>query len=534
MSHPWQNVAVYVEKTVELLAFSGILLGILAEAASMMAILGLLLASVLLMSQAQADRPTTGEVADGQGKPVADSQVVFYAPPVVYGKGDPVEVRTKTDTTEDVSMTLILATVALGSLLPAVDGDPQPSSTGQSAWRYVLPAPGDPFEHAPFRALVLSRDKPAELVEKVTYRGDPARRRYAQVRFGSPSSTRVTIVVDTVATGEVDLYADADRNLKIDDRDRVPLSPSPAGPRRERIWRLPLEVAIVEQDSVRTIPRAVVFRLGASGQTLGYAAAGYLEGKVTLGASDKDNKPARSLAARRVDGDGNGLLADAQDRIWIDFNGDGNFDASSEQFLYTSVLNLEGSRYVVLSDELGTRLAFEPLLGTGTLRLGFKGKGPSSDAKAVEMHATAISRDGSVFAVTGSEPAIVPAGEYRLGSLTIALDDPKSGQRWSFVFSDGMARGQPRWYKVEKDNAVTIDPIGTPSFEIVLRDQVSAAKPGEDVGFRPALYTGDGLLIIVAYCGNPISPATQETLGARIALMTADGKTLATAHSGFS
>ena len=429
---------------------------------------------------------------------------------------------------------IAMVAFALVGVTPTEEANSQSPTPEQPAWRYVLPAPGDPFDHAPFRALVLTRDKPAELVEKVTYRGDPARRRYAQVRFGSPSSTRVTVVIDALATGEVDLYADADRNLKIDDRDRVAMSPATAGTLRERIWRLPLEVAIVEQDSVRTIRRAVVFRLGASGQTLGYAAAGYIEGMVTLAASDNDKAPVRSLAARRVDGDGNGLLADAQDCIWIDLDGDGHFDASSEQFLYTSVLSLEGSRYVVLSDELGTRLAFKPLVGTGTLRLALSRAGPSADAKAIEMHATAIGRDGSVFALTGIEPAIVPAGEYRLGSLTIVLDDPKTSQRWSFVFSDGMARGQPRWFKVEKDEAVTIDPIGAPSFEIVLSDQVSAAKPGEDVAFRPALYTGDGLLIIVAYCGNPVSPATQEILGARIALLTADGKTLATAHSGFS
>jgi hypothetical protein len=433
-----------------------------------------------------------------------------------------------------LSPLIAMVVFALAGVTPAEEANSQSPTLEQPAWRYVLPAPGDSFAHAPFRALVLTRDKPAELVEKVTYRGDPARRRYAQVRFGSPSSTRVTVVVDTVATGEVDLYADADRNLKLDDRDRVAMSPSAAGPRGERIWRLPLEVAIVEQDSVRTIRRAVVFRLGASGQTLGYAAAGYIEGTVTLAASEKEQEPGRSLAARRVDGDGNGLLADAQDRIWIDLDGDGRFDATSEQFLYTSVLNLEGSRYVVLSDELGTRLAFKPLVGTGTLRLALSRPGPSADVKAVEMHATAIGRDGSVFALAGIEPAIVPAGEYRLGSLTIALNDPKTSQRWSFVFSDGMAKGLPRWYRVEKDNAATIDPIGTPSFEVVLTEQVNAAKPGENVSFRPALYTGDGLLIIVAYCGNPVSPATQEILGARIALLTADGKTLATAHSGFS
>ena len=40
---------------------------------------------------------------------------------------------------------------------------------------------------------------------------------------------------------------------------------------------------MVDKDVTRTVPRAVVFRLGASGRTLGYAAAGYLEGTVALG-----------------------------------------------------------------------------------------------------------------------------------------------------------------------------------------------------------------------------------------------------------
>ena len=83
------------------------------------------------------------------------------------------------------------------------------------------PSPGDPFEHTPFRALVLGREKPEDLVEKVAYRGDPSRRRYAQIRFGSAGSIRVTVVLDEVAPGDVDLYVDSDRTRRIDDRDRV-------------------------------------------------------------------------------------------------------------------------------------------------------------------------------------------------------------------------------------------------------------------------------------------------------------------------
>ncbi len=183
----------------------------------------------------------------------------------------------------------------------------------------------------------------------------------------------MSIVVDTDAAGEVDLYADADRNLKIDDRDRVVLASSSSGSRRERIWRLSLSVALVENDAVRTIPRAVVFRMGTSGLTLGYASAGFVEGKIPIG----NREHGRPLAARRVDGDGNGLLADAQDRLWLDLNGDERFDPSSEQFLYASVLNLDGSRYVVLSDESGSRLALRAPGGYGHAPAGVQGKPPA-------------------------------------------------------------------------------------------------------------------------------------------------------------
>ena len=151
---------------------------------------------------------------------------------------------------------------------------PTPGDVGPSSWRFVLPAPGEAFEHPPFRRLVLSREKPEDVAEKISYRGK--HRRYAQVRFGSAGSVRVTIALDEVGPGDVNLYVDANRDRKIDQRDRVPSTKGKHG--RDIQWRLPLDVAMVQGEETKTTPRAVVFRLGATGRTLGYAAAGYLEG----------------------------------------------------------------------------------------------------------------------------------------------------------------------------------------------------------------------------------------------------------------
>lgn len=383
-------------------------------------------------------------------------------------------------------------------------------------WRFIAPEAGDPFEHPPFRALVLTREKPEGLFEKADYRG--ASRRYAQVRYGSPGSVRVAIVLDEAGPGDVDLYVDANRDRKIDARDRV--TPAKAGPGRERIWRLPLDVAMVEGEETKTTPRAVVFRLGATGRTLGYATAGYLEGTVAI------NRETRS--ARRMDGDGNGLMTDAQDRIWVELDGDGGWDPASEQFLYATILNLGGARYVVRSDPLGTRLALEPLVGTGTVRLAF------TKSEAAELNATLVGRDGSAFGLSANEPATVPVGEYRLGTVTATFNDPRGSQSWSFIFSDNGARGEPKWYAVARDGQVTIDPIGKLDMRVTLADQIRTAGPGDDLPLRPLLYTGDGLLINVAYRGTPVSPSAQEGLGAALTLATTDGTVLGSAHSGFA
>ncbi len=432
------------------------------------------------------------------------------------------------------SIGLMLAMALAGA--PGDGGKP----AAAPGWRFVLAGAGDPFDHAPFRALALRREKPEDLLEKVTYRGEPTRRRYGQIRFGSAASIRVTVVLDETASGVVDLYVDADRNRRIDDRDRVAAAPAAPG---ERVWRLPLDVAIVDRDVTTRVPRAMVFRRGAGRRMLGYASAGYLEGTVTL--AGPTGAP-RRIASRRVDGDGNGLLADSQDRLWLDRNGDGRFDAASEQFLFANVLELGDTRYAVRSDELGRRLGLEAIAGTGSLRLAWKpaagGDGDGDGGRAgtsvrCELRATAFGRDGSAYSLNNTEPTIVPTGEYRLGTVMVSLDDPAGGRPWSFVFSDSGGKGDPRWYRVEKDATIAIDPVGRLEFEV---DPGNIAenppRPGEELKLQPLIYTGDGLVIVVAYRGSPAAPAAQEDLALSLALhggISLGDQVLARARSGF-
>jgi hypothetical protein len=202
--------------------------------------------------------------------------------------------------------------------------------------------------------------------------------------------------------------------------------------------------------------RAAIFRLGVTGLTFSYAAAGYLEGQVQFAG--------RWHVVRRMDGDGNGLFTDLQDRLWIDLNDDVRWDSSSEQFLFASILPIGETRYAVRSDPFGQRLSVAPLEGSGTVRLVLaKRRGLPA---AVEVAATLIGRDGSSIGLSGERAqATVPIGEYRLGTVTCAFEDAQGGPRWNFVFSDIDRRGEASWHTVEKGGTVAIDPIGALEFK---------------------------------------------------------------------
>ncbi len=379
----------------------------------------------------------------------------------------------------------------------------------EDGWRFEAPPPGDPFEAPPPRALPLASLKPADVVESATYRGK--RRRYAQVRYGEASSVRVVVVLDESGPGDADLYVDANRDRKVGPEDLV---------RGEgRTWRVPLDLATTVDGRPVAERRAALFKLGATGATLSMASAGYLAGTVRI-----DD---RAHAARRVDGDGNGSVTDPSDRLWVDLDDDGRWDPASEQFLYGPILTLGERRYAVRSDPLGRRLSLNRLEGTGSIRLAVAGPAAS---RVAEVSAMLIGDDGSAFAASGGAPSVLPVGSYRLGAVTLALNDPAGGPRWSFVFSDSYRRGEPTWYRVEKGGALTIDPVGALDFRTGLGDSVRV-EPGAEINLQPKLYTGDGLLIVTAGRG---AGSTTDGPSASIMLGSSASGRVDGARSGFA
>lgn len=383
-------------------------------------------------------------------------------------------------------------------------------------WQYVAESAEAGFDRPSFQRLPLSDERPEDLAEEVAYRGK--KQLYAALRYGTPNSNRVTVVVDEREGGEFDLYVDKNRNRIIEPKDRA----EEAGPVRAA----PLPAEFFHDDAARHFPRRVLFRRSGLGGGLSFATTGFLSGTVTLAG--------REIAVRRVDGDGNGFFADPRDRVWLDLDGNGKWDPFSEQFPFVPVLKLEEKRYALRSDAIGSRLALEEINGLGTVRLKLATLAPGVEVADLEL--MLMGDDGSAYSLRGAEGAVqVPVGRYALSALSLSLSRTGDREPWYFVFSRLWPPEGRHWHEVARDAEVVIDPIGTPRFVLEFPNGAENVKPGKSLSIEPRLYTQDGLLINSCSLGQPGRTAAYGSgPHADVQFLSAAGKLLGSHQSGFA
>jgi hypothetical protein len=391
----------------------------------------------------------------------------------------------------------------------------EPSEQG---WRYVVPGPGEPMEHPPLVPLPLAQQRP-ELVEKEpAYAG--GKPQYGLLRYGSDASPQVVIVVDERPGGKFDLYVNSKRDPEITARQIA------AGEGRLRRAAVASEITYLDRVA-EEYPRQVIFRRGVLGTSIGVATLGYLEGQVEFGG--------RKVNARRVDGDANGLFSDSRDRLWLDLNSDGRWDAFSEQFPLQPVFVLEGKRYAVRTDQAGTRLALEEVTGVGTLKLQLTTLAAGSVVRSVEV--ALMGDDGSAYSARSDGAAIeVPVGAYAVRSLRISVQDPASQKPWNFQFSRYELPQEGQWHRVATGQEITLDPCGPLRLVIEGAELDKPATPGRELTVNPRLYTSGGLLI--NSCDFHDKPAelgdTSNQNCAEVTLCQTDGTMVASHSSGFA
>jgi hypothetical protein len=377
------------------------------------------------------------------------------------------------------------------------------SLASESTWTYVVPSEGQQLGLPSWQILPRSDHCPADIIEQVSYQG--ARRSYVQIRYGQSDGARVAMVLDHGSNGKITLYVDVNRNRKIEPDERHAAI--------DGLWRIALPISAESQDK-----RILACRFSRMLGTLSIATKGYVQGTVAVG----DQR----ISARRVDADANGQFADQQDRIWLDFNGDGQWDALNEQFTVRPILTLPSGRYAVAADRLGRSLVFKKLEGTGLLVLA-----PATKDKTTRIQSITVSlvgEDGGAFALRGSGSELsVPVGRYRLYSLVVVAQSGDLGQAWEYVFNH--EGGRPfRWFDLKRDSRLEINPLD--HLDLIAEGLAETCQPGEILPVKLVVFTSDGLRMNAC----TVSSTAQEATQAHVVLRDAKGDRLAFSKSGFA
>jgi hypothetical protein len=330
------------------------------------------------------------------------------------------------------------------------------------AWEFRDELDRDGRPMASFRTVDLGDAPPRPLH---TDDKPPAGAKFGDLRLGPGGSAR-RMVVCHAETGSLWLDAHGDGRF--------------ASAERHTLGKTVLEVKTTFLLGDATVTRTLVVKRRGAG--VAYAVRGYMSGSVTLGG--------KAYPALLTDGDADGCFDSATaDRIWIDLDGDGKFDALTEQFPLGSALTHAGAAYLLRPDPAGTKIAVrERPSETGTIRIAVS---RLPRAEVVELSAQLVSEWGELVAVGAADkPHPLPAGRYRVEAVSLKLKDG-DGQVWAYRF----AGSRDFVATVEKGRDARLDVTAGLQVPVNLTTAGGGARPGEPVRVRADVVTGIGLYL---------------------------------------
>jgi hypothetical protein len=318
------------------------------------------------------------------------------------------------------------------------------------------------------------------------------------------------------------VYLDANHDGVVTEQEGQDLKPNAVawGPCRGKPAAL-ARINFATKDRVRITGPAVVWS-GNAPHLLFFAWQGFLHGTLNVAGQRRESF--------LVDANANGSFFDAEfDQFWIDLNGDGRLDILTEEFAVGPV-----QRWC----ERIFSLSFSPAANTVRLRPIEGGLGKtkvvldSREGTAVKTFAaTLISQAGDVASVNvvGQEIAI-PTGRYHISSLTLAMTDKSTGA-WSYSFSNWADSTDDKEYPlmVEKGVAGKVAPFRNLTFDAKVEGE---RKPGGTLRVELSARSEMNLELTKTEKDGASRYGTEDY--ARIELLNPDGKTVATASTGFS
>lgn len=252
--------------------------------------------------------------------------------------------------------------------------------------------------------------------------------------------------------------------------------------------------------------RTVIIRKRGNG--LAWAVRGYTVGTVALNG--------KKIGALLTDGDADGCFdGTAADRIWLDRNGDGNFDPLTEQFPLGTTIPFAGKNLLMRPrpDGLGVEVR-RRLNETSTLivRVGTHPK-----AEVTELEAHYVSEFGELVVVReAGKPITVSVGNYQIESIQLRLADA-DGQVWQYTFWAGREGYD---VKVARGRETVHEPLAGLKLSVT-HDAQAGVAPGGSVLTRPDVAAANGLYLSQCHVGTRFAASGREV--AALIELTAPG-----------
>jgi hypothetical protein len=280
---------------------------------------------------------------------------------------------------------------------------------------------------------------------------------------------------------------------------------------------IPITMSVKTGSFARFVARTVLLRAAADGGVR-YAVRGYAAGPLLFGG--------RSYGALVTDGNGDGCFdSPSGDRVWIDFDGDGRFDARGEQFTLGSPLTFNRRPYLVRPAADGSSVIVrERPTDHGAVQLivtGHTGERPTGFAAQV------VSDGGEALTLSATGRARLPVGRYAIETLAFRMQDG-DGKTWDYRFA-----GERRFdIVVQRDREVTVRPLENIAFHATTKLPQSTIGPGQELPVTPSLRTPAGLELVGCQLVGREQPRDGEG-DAEIRLEAPDGSAAERARSGF-
>lgn len=254
------------------------------------------------------------------------------------------------------------------------------------------------------------------------------------------------------------------------------------------------------------------------GGSLSVANRGHLHGKIQWNQ--------QTVSAMIEDRNCNGLWTDSDDRLHIDWNEDGKFNALRERFSCQGSPNIQGQRYALAF--VDDCLSLKVLEGTG--RLSATVTLLYSDAEVTKCSAVLASADGIHVTINAlNETMEIPIGRYSVKELRLGLKDDRV---WSLIFEqDSNKKGTT--VDVEKNKSTTIDLLGALKLSAKVNRKLDSDATLEPVIVQPMLHTTTGMYLSRCTVGKTVAQDDNTLTAALVHQERGQRKLTAIESTGF-